>query len=85
MYLLYHSDDLGGIGHEHIQVQNDGNSIFQLFWMGLFVTSSLYSYFWDIYFDWGLGRTEYQGLGDRLMFPNLMYYYGVMVVDLFLR
>ena len=27
--------------------------LFQMFWMGLFVASSLYSFCWDVYMDWG--------------------------------
>jgi len=59
--------------------------VFQLFWMGLFIMSSLYSFFWDVYMDWGLGRPKYGFLGPRLMFPKKIYYYGVMSSDLFLR
>jgi len=84
IYLLYQGD-LAAIDSEEAQDKDVGNNIFQLFWMGLFVSSSLYSFFWDVYFDWGLGRAEYRGLGARLMFPNTTYYYTVMVVDLFLR
>jgi len=34
------------------------SNLFQVFWMGLFIASSLYSFFWDVYMDWGLGRKE---------------------------
>jgi len=85
LYLLYHSDALVETSSEYIQVQNAGSSIFQLFWTGLFVSSSLYSFYWDVYFDWGLGRLQFRGLGPRLMFPNQLSYYGVMAIDLFLR
>jgi len=61
------------------------SNFFQFFWMGLFIASSLYSFFWDVYMDWGLGRREYGFLGPRLMFPKRSYYYMVICVDLVLR
>lgn len=69
-----------------LEEDNSGPShIFDMFWFFLFVSSSLYSYFWDVYMDWGLGRRKHGFLGSRLMFPNKSYYYYVMVADLFLR
>ena len=59
--------------------------LYQYFWIGLFICSSLFSFFWDVYMDWGLGRPKYKGLGPRLMFPNHMWYYGAIVLDMFLR
>lgn len=53
--------------------------------MGLFITSSLYSFCWDVYMDWGLGRREYGFLGPRLMFPKKSQYYSVIAADLVLR
>ena len=35
--------------------------------------------------DWGLGRPNFGFLGPRLMFPKQIYYYGVIIADLFLR
>jgi len=68
-----------------IVIAETGRSLFDYFWLGLFVSSSLYSYFWDVRMDWGLGRLDNRLLGTRLMFPNQNWYYVVMVVDLFLR
>jgi hypothetical protein len=59
--------------------------MFDVFWFCLFVSSSLYSYGWDVYFDWGLGRPKHGFLGSRLMYPKRIYYYYVMAADLFLR
>eukprot|EP00586_Coscinodiscus_wailesii_P022591 CAMPEP_0172520016 /NCGR_PEP_ID=MMETSP1066-20121228/291753_1 /TAXON_ID=671091 /ORGANISM="Coscinodiscus wailesii, Strain CCMP2513" /LENGTH=854 /DNA_ID=CAMNT_0013302695 /DNA_START=63 /DNA_END=2627 /DNA_ORIENTATION=- len=61
------------------------HNMFQLFWMTMFVASSLYSFFWDLYVDWGLGRMSHAFLGPRLMFPRKIYYYGVIFADLILR
>lgn len=71
--------------HYHKKDNMWGTDLFQLFWMGLFVTSSLYSWFWDVYVDWGLGRVDYAFLGPRLMFPKKLHYYSVIFADLFLR
>eukprot|EP00956_Cyclotella_meneghiniana_P005427 scaffold6818_cov93-Cyclotella_meneghiniana.AAC.4 len=59
--------------------------IFQVFWIFLFVASSIYSFCWDVYMDWGLGRKEFGFLGPRLMFPRKSYYYMVIAADLVLR
>ncbi|KAL3772850.1 hypothetical protein ACHAWO_002680 [Cyclotella atomus] len=60
-------------------------NLFQAFWMCLFIASSLYSFIWDVYMDWGLGRKEFGFLGPRLMFPSKSYYYMVICADLILR
>ena len=55
---------------------------FQVFWMAVFVASSLYSFAWDVFMDWGLGLPKYQLLGPRLMYPKRIYYYQVIALDL---
>jgi xenotropic and polytropic retrovirus receptor 1 len=59
--------------------------IFQLFWVTIFVSSSLYSFTWDVYMDWGLGRPKHRFLNTRLMFPSRALYYSVIAIDLVLR
>lgn len=59
-----------------------GMDLFQVFWMLLFVTSSLYSFAWDVFMDWGLGRKKYRYLGPSLMYPNRSSYYAVIGIDL---
>lgn len=59
--------------------------VFQYFWISLFIVSSIYSYLWDIFMDWGLGQRQYKFLGPRLMFPSHAFYYTAMVVDGILR
>ena len=53
--------------------------------MTAFIGSSLYSFWWDINMDWGLGRIEYKLLGPRLMYPKRSMYYAIMALDLVLR
>jgi hypothetical protein len=58
---------------------------FQLFWITLFVVSTLYSTYWDICQDWGLGKAKFLFLNDRQMYPQKWYYYASMAGDLLLR
>lgn len=71
--------------HNQGDVSAKASSLFQLFWMALFVASSLYSFTWDVFMDWGLGRPQYGFLGPRLMYPFRSYYYAVIAADLVLR
>jgi hypothetical protein len=73
LYLMYSRGDTNAI------------SLFQVFWMTLFIASSLYSFTWDVIMDWGLGQPKYAFLGPRLMYPNRFYYYAVMAADIVLR
>ena len=73
LYLMYSRDDSNAI------------SLFQVFWMALFVASSLYSFTWDVIMDWGLGQPKFAFLGPRLMYPHRLSYYLVIAADLVLR
>lgn len=86
LYLI-HVEKVANINHDDtiVEMVDSGQSWFDVFWMLIFVSSSLYSYFWDVRMDWGLGRLKNGMLGTRLMFPKKYVYYLVMVVDLFLR
>lgn len=64
------------------ETRNQELNLFQIFWMIVFVSSSLYSFTWDVFMDWGLGRREYNFLGPSLMYPRRYYYYAVMAIDL---
>ena len=93
LYLLYSNnrndihfqDDDNTSNSSSPLFDSSGTDLFQIFWMGVFIASSLYSFFWDVYMDWGLGRAKFSFLGPRLMFPKNMYYYWVMSLDLVLR
>ena len=93
LYLLHSRDEEKTISFADNDEQGEGiliqrahrNNLFQVFWMGLFIASSLYSFSWDVYMDWGLGRRDYGFLGPRLMFPRKSYYYMVIGADLVLR
>lgn len=55
---------------------------YQVFWLSLFICSTLLSFGWDVLVDWGLG---WFALNDRQMYPHRGYYYAAVVLDLFLR
>ena len=60
LYLLRENDkyvyDEDG---ELYQQSASGFSLFQWFWIGLFLASSLYSYCWDIFIDVGFAKVQY--------------------------
>ena len=55
---------------------------FQCFWMAVFVCSSVYSFAWDVFMDFGLGSRKYGLLGPRLMYPRRTYYFYIIGIDL---
>mmetsp|Transcript_22017 Transcript_22017/g.45866 ORF Transcript_22017/g.45866 Transcript_22017/m.45866 type:complete len:920 (-) Transcript_22017:91-2850(-) len=72
----------GGSSIVHLKKEMN---LFQYFWISLFIVSSLYSFCWDVWMDWGLGRPEHKLLGPRLMFPHVSWYYVAIFMDIFLR
>lgn len=73
-------------GAFHPLYMNDTKSaLFQSFWTFAFVASSIYSFTWDVYMDWGLGLPKYNFLGPRLMYPKRSAYYMIIAVDFVLR
>jgi len=60
-------------------------NFYQIFWTILFVVSSIYSFIWDVYMDWGLGREQYSFLNHPLMYPQKFYYHFAIGIDLILR
>lgn len=87
-YALSQSVTLFGAFHPLYMMHGGAEShlsVFRYFWMGLFISSSIYSFCWDVYMDWGLGRREHGFLGTRLMFPKRSYYYTAIGLDLVLR
>jgi EXS family len=76
---------LFGAFHPLYMLHNNPNTerinLFQIFWMAVFIGSSLFSFSWDVFMDWGLGVPEYQFLGPRLMYPKRINYYYVIAID----
>jgi len=59
--------------------------LFDFFQVSMIVISTIYSFVWDVYMDWGLGRPEFKFLGPVLMYPSQTMYYTIIFVDFFLR
>ena len=83
-YALSHSVVLFGAFHHTLQDSKSGDT-YRVWWIVSLVISSLYSYLWDIFMDWGMGSRRHAGLRDQLMYPGRAVYYLSMVADLFLR
>lgn len=52
-YALTQTVTLFGAFHPLYMTNKTESTLFQLFWTFAFVASSLYSFFWDVYMDWG--------------------------------
>jgi hypothetical protein len=83
-YALSMTVTLFGAFHP-LTLRSSRDDFIQRLWMLNFITSSLYSFWWDVYMDWGLGRLNFNMLGPRLMYPSHTSYYVVMALDLVLR
>ena len=83
-YALSHSVVLFGVFHHTFTDQKSMDS-YRVYWIISLVISTLYSYLWDIFIDFGLGDMRYGGLRDQLMYSSKTVYYVCIVADLFLR
>ena len=84
-YALSQTVTLFGAFHPLYMNNREESDIFQMFWSFVFVASSLYSFAWDVYMDWGLGLPKHWFLGPRLMYPKRSVYYATIAADLVLR
>jgi len=67
-----------------VKSQNDAAMMFYIF---VSIISTVYSYAWDIYMDWGLFRSfdkEKKYLRPKFLYPAWFYYYA-MISNFFLR
>jgi hypothetical protein len=71
---------------------SDHDEYLELLWLYAVVINTLYSFLWDVYMDWGLGkprdsqgRSQWICLRPQLDFGNPLVYYFAIVVDLLLR
>jgi len=84
-YALAHSLVLLGAVHPRYSSASDTLDPVKFLWVASFAVSTFYTYFWDVYFDWGLGDRSVGFLRRQRMYPDKRLYYGAMVLDLFLR
>mmetsp|Transcript_2066 Transcript_2066/g.4700 ORF Transcript_2066/g.4700 Transcript_2066/m.4700 type:complete len:825 (+) Transcript_2066:418-2892(+) len=74
-----------GAFHPTFTSVTKNTSWYKSLWVGAFVVSTLFTYYWDIVFDWGLCKKGQGLLREHLMLPDKRYYYCAMVIDLVLR
>mmetsp|Transcript_17713 Transcript_17713/g.26242 ORF Transcript_17713/g.26242 Transcript_17713/m.26242 type:complete len:198 (-) Transcript_17713:47-640(-) len=67
------------------RVTGESLNLYNDVWLGLYVVSSLYSFWWDVFQDWGLGDRKHKWLSDRRMHSRKWIYYATMIIDLLLR
>lgn len=87
-YALSSLVTLFGIFHPlYLEFNNGAKKInsYQIFWTFVFVASSMYSFAWDVYMDWGLGRKKHSFLNQPLMYHKKSFYYSTIGIDLVLR
>lgn len=58
---------------------------YSIAWTAAYVVSTLYTFSWDIFMDWSLGKKGHYFLRPRRMFVRRYYYYAAIFADLFLR
>jgi xenotropic and polytropic retrovirus receptor 1 len=57
----------------------------QVAWLLSYLGNTFYTFFWDVYMDWRLGRRVHNGLRERLMFRRREFYYWAIGLDFCLR
>ncbi len=50
-----------------------------------YITSSMYSFLWDVLIDWGLGDIKHGFLCEHRMYSRKSFYYVAIALDLILR
>jgi len=70
-----------------VSIGNVYNSNYIYPWIVFSILSTVYSFSWDIFGDWGLGKKQahYKYLRDRLLYNIASFYYISIVLDLILR
>ena len=85
-YALSHSVVLVGILHTSY---TDGDQPLTIdnkeYWIICLLASTIYNFAWDVYMDWGLGKSQYHGLRERMIYDNSTIYYCAILIDLFMR
>lgn len=70
----------------HPSAQSDVTETQSVLWLIFFTLSTLYTYWWDVTQDWGLGRRDAGGLRkDRMYAWGSCYYWSAIAADLVLR
>ena len=78
-YAFAQSIILFGVFKPHLRSPVDSARItpYQVIWILAFICSTLYSFWWDVVMDWGLGNPDSGFLRDRLLFRRRWIYWLV--------
>jgi hypothetical protein len=85
-YALSHSVVLFGVFNSSaLAGASVMTSTYKAGWILCMVLSTLYTYWWDVVMDWGLGSWKHGLLREERLYPSRLVYYGAMIIDLFMR
>jgi hypothetical protein len=57
----------------------------QIVWVMLFIIATMWSFMWDVFMGWGLGKRSHRMLREVLMLKKPWKYYGAIIADFFLK
>ena len=77
--------DKEGIAPWEGQQESATDSLVHHAWVAAYVTSTLYTFAWDVRIDWRLADLRHGGLRERRMFSRVEWYYLAICADLVLR
>jgi len=66
-------------------IGQEQNELVFVLWLFGIVVSTIYSSYWDIVRDWGLGDRQHGFLRKKLLYKDPWVYYVAIVVNIFLR
>jgi len=86
-YALSHTVVIAGATHPTFS--NDALhtdwTVGRAIWLASTITTTIFTFSWDVKMDWGLGDVNYGFLRKRLLFRHRGFYYWVMFSNLILR
>ena len=76
-YAFAQSVIMFGVFKPHLKAPTDHVTVYQRIWIMTFMCSTLYSFWWDVVMDWGLGWRAHGFLRETLMFSRKWVYWAV--------
>lgn len=73
-----------GAIHASLLQHSDEDAI-RAVWCVMLSVSTIFTYVWDVKFDWGIGERRHEWIREQRMYSSKKPYYSAMVLDLFLR
>jgi hypothetical protein len=78
---------IGSLSLNFARAKNHSNDAIFYAYLTFSIFSTMYSYGWDLYMDWGLLRSAQKGkvlLRPKILYPSCLYYFA-MLFNLVLR